>query len=669
MKLLRGGRVEERVAEAVSGGFDQFRCVAEGIEGIDAIGCPDRDDGISLAAGLLRVHVVRGGGDPLGVEERPLEDVEEGVVLPTDFEDEFLVGLRYHSQFHTSDTPDQLLRVPTGGWHYITAWPFYRGVMQAVPGLDSLLWPAAILGAVLLSGAIALWLTRDGYAPVRAMRSRFIYGIPWGSIIVLGVVLLVYLLVQDGWRDPTSPVVLPYVNWSYLYPTGVILAPLSHGSLGHIIANLTTALVLAPLAEYTYGHYPQEDPWRLDWSFHDRPVVRAAVIFPGVVLGVGLLTSLFAWGPVIGFSGVVFAFAGFTVVKYPIITIVAIVARSAIARVGEALFNPVVEATVRETVSQPGWVGTSFQGHALGFLIGVIIGVVVLHRRRDDAPAPPLRLWFGLTAIGLTMSLWAIWFSAGSERYVLYQGLGVALIFVGAALVVLAASASDRTIKAGVTRRQLAVMLVLLPLLIIAMAAIPMNVLEVTDHERPDGAVTVGDYDVFYGDGVEARLRPVIGLFDDDSPGTASGVIVVSESRHVWTTAASSSNLERSGSATVRLGGIGWADTVQVEREGWTPVGNDTVYRVTIDDGNAVTTSYTASERTADPTIAGYTIGVGTDEEQFVLIVTDPAGEREAVDVPDENESATVGDLTIERVDDELVAVAGETRVMVVERE
>ena len=540
--------------------------------------------------------------------------------------------------------------------------------MQAVPDLEAFVWPVAILLALILSVGIALWRSRDRWNPVRTLRSRFLYGVPWGSIIVLTLVVIVYLFVQDGLRNPTRPVFLPYVNWSYLYPTGVFTAPLAHGSLGHLVSNASVALFLAPLAEFIYGHYPEDDPWQIEQPVYDRPVVRATVIFPGAVLGVALLSSLFAWGPVIGFSGVVYAFAGFTVIKYPIVTLVAILARSAMLRVSDALFNPVVEATVRETVSEPGWVGTSFQGHALGFLIGVLLAVVLLHRRRTDTPATPLRLWFGLTVIGINLSLWAIWFRTGAERYVLYQGIGMTLIFVGAALVVIIAATSNRPVWGTLTRRQLAVALFLIPVLLIAMAALPMNFLVVTEHERPDNAVTVGDYDVFYGDDVESRLRPGIGLFDDDSPGTTSGVIVVSESRHLWTTAASSADLERSGGTTIRLGGIGWAETVEVERFGWQPAGNDTVYRVDIADGESVMTSYTADERTADPRIAGHTVGITIEDESFAIVVTDPAGERHTEAIPDEDDSVELGGLTIERDGDALVATTDDTQITVAQR-
>lgn len=40
-----------------------------------------------------------------------------------------------------------------------------------------------------------------------------------------------------------------------------------------------------------------------------RPVVRALVVFPGVLLVTAFVTALFSLGPGLGFSGVVFAIA------------------------------------------------------------------------------------------------------------------------------------------------------------------------------------------------------------------------------------------------------------------------------------------------------------------------------------------------------------------------
>lgn len=549
-------------------------------------------------------------------------------------------------------------------------WLHLVGTHMQWPGiLEGLIWPAAIIGAVLVSAAVAVWLADDRRQLVAIPRERFVWGVPWGSIIVLGSVLAIYLFVQDGRSDLTAPVYLPYVNWSYLYPTGVVLAPFTHGSFGHILSNMLAAVVLAPIAEYIWGHYPDEDPYHLERPLRDHPLVRAFFIFPLAVIFVGFLSSVFAWGPVIGFSGVVFAFAGFVIIKYPIVAIVALAVRTVIARVGDAIFNPIVVAEVERSVSEPGWVGVSFQGHALGFFIGIVLAIVLFHRRRREKPARPIRLWTGLIIVATSLSMWAIWFSRGSETYVLYQGLGMILLFLGAGLVVVAARASAQSVWGRMKRRHVALAVLLIPLVTISMVAIPMNVLTVAPHDTPEDTITVGDYDVFYGQDVEGQLRPVIDRFDDESPGTTSGVIVVSEDRHLWTRPISSTDLERDGEGAIQLGGIGWRSEIEIERHGWTPIGNESVYRVDLLDGQTKLTSFTSEERTADATIAGHHLSIGIEGDDFIVIATGPDGERATAAIPDEDTNVTVGNLTIQRTDGELVASIADTRISIADRD
>ena len=534
--------------------------------------------------------------------------------------------------------------------------------------IEALLWPFIILTALLFSLVVAIRFTRSRIDPIAAMKARFFLGVPWGSVVIILAVIAVYLFVQSGFRDLGNPVYLPFVNWSYLYPTGVILAPFTHGSYGHLISNVLTALVLLPVAEYIFGHYRHDDPWQLNYRRRDHPLVRALLIFPGVILLVALFSSLFAWGPVIGFSGVVFAAAGFTVIKFPILTIVLLFSRSVILRVIEAILEPVVIAEAREIVQEPGWVGVSFQGHAIGFLVGVVLCILLLHYRENDQPAAAWRLWIGLVIVGIGMSLWAIWFSQGGGQYILYQGIGITLVFLGIALVIIAAQTSTRPVFSTINRHHLAILGVVFPLLVISMAAIPMNMMTVVDYDRPDDSLSVDSYDIFYSDGVETSFRPAIGMFDTDSPGTTSGVIVVSEERHLFTTAKRSSDLAREGSTTISLGDIGTRADITAERHGWTPIGNDTVYQVDISAEDESVTAYTYEERIADATVAGYQVGIGIEDDEFVAVSEDDAGERFVAEIPAENESVTLGTLEVQRDEDRLIASADDTAVTIAQR-
>jgi hypothetical protein len=87
---------------------------------------------------------------------------------------------------------------------------------------------------------------------------------------------------------------------------------------------------------------------------------------------------------------VVFAYAGYALVSYPLTTVVASVA----TRVGTLLYQamldpePVVES--RPVFSTPWFAQIALQTHALGFLLGVLLGVYVA-RRRSRPTTPGLR--------------------------------------------------------------------------------------------------------------------------------------------------------------------------------------------------------------------------------------------------------------------------------------
>ncbi len=528
--------------------------------------------------------------------------------------------------------------------------------------------------AALVASAVAVWLLdrpRGGWG--RRLRSRLLLGVPWGTLVTGVLVLAVYLFVQRGYWHWHDPLVVPFSSWSYLYPLGVVVAPFAHAGVGHLTGNLLGTLALAPLAEYAWSHFPTERGSSSFGSWRTNPVVRAFVLFPVGVVAVGLATSLFSWGPVVGFSGVVFAFAGFALVRFPLATVVALAARGLVSTTYYALQNPVVVGQASPSYGPPWWFGIAVQGHLLGLLLGVVVGVVVLARRERRPSA--LRLWTGTVLLGSSLTLWAVWWYRGPETYVLYRGLGVALVLALGTLVALAARASDRPVvgDAGLTRRRAALMLVGVPLLTMAMVAVPLNLTTVAAGDLPGESVEVEGYQVTYAEDVPNRKIPAfdVSVFGESTNVTTSGVIVVNEDRHVWTREASTGALAFDGERSVRVGGLGWSETVTAHREGWSARGGPTAYQVWLRaDGGDWQHVFASDPATAEPTLRGRNVSVAPENGSFLLAVSRGNDTLDRVPMPAENETALVGGIRFDHTDDgALVARFNETRVQVAHRE
>ena len=308
---------------------------------------------------------------------------------------------------------------------------------------------ATVVGLVVVFAAAFLTIRRldsSDRSWTDTLEKRFYLGVPWGTLIVVTFVVFVYLIVQDGRSDLDSPVVIPFRAWSYTYPLGMSTASFAHADFGHILGNMSGTLVAAPIAEYAWGHKPAENDDRTLRYVPEDPKVRAFVVFPAAVIAIGLLSSLLSVGPVIGFSSVVFAFAGFALVFYPILTIVAVIGVHGIIRtLINTMFSPIVVATAEASgPSAPSWATIAIQGHAIGFFLGLFLGIAVI-RHRGRTP-DPLRLWVAVVIFGFARSLWAIYWFGGENTYILYRAPGVLLVVALSIVVVLAVVATDRSI-------------------------------------------------------------------------------------------------------------------------------------------------------------------------------------------------------------------------------
>jgi len=544
--------------------------------------------------------------------------------------------------------------------------------MAAVPPwlpLTELGVVAALLGSLL--GLRWLDRTRDW---AHRRRERLLLGLPWGSLLCVGGVLLVYLVLQGGLAHWYDPLTIPYRAWSYFYPLGMGLAAFAHGGPGHLLGNLAAALVLAPIAEYAWGHYPTGRGERSFGSPTRNPYVRAFLLFPAGVVIIGVVTALFSWGPIIGFSGVVFAFAGFALVRYPLTTVLALVAENLVRLLVDVLRDPVITAEARPQFVTPWWAGVATQGHLLGLFLGVVAGALVLDR--SDRP-PARRLFLGALLVASSLSLWLVWWYRGGEQYVLYRGLGVILLFLVAALITVGLGQrwADGDLL-DVPRRQVAVLLLVFPVLVVGFAAVPLNLVTVADPTPPGSgeAIHVGDYTVSYAEGVPNQMVSVVNLsaFGETTAVRTSGVIVVSEDRQVWTQALSSSRLAFAGQGRVVVGGVGWRENVSALRRGWTATGNGTAYLVWLrppESDASWRVVYESPPVVAEPVVAGNQVALRPENGSITLELRRNGSTVERTAFLTENESATLGTLQVVRENASIFAVQGDTKVRVASRE
>ncbi|MFC4359912.1 rhomboid family intramembrane serine protease [Halobium salinum] len=547
----------------------------------------------------------------------------------------------------------------------------------------------AVVAAFVLALALVHRLDRPDGEWSHRLRSRFLFGVPWGTLLTVAFVLTVYLTLQDGLDHWFAPTVIPFTAWSFFYPTGMLTSAFAHSGPGHLVGNLVGTVTFAVVAEYAFGHFPRKRGASSFGAWHANPYVRAFVVFPTVVLVVGVLTSLFGLGPVIGFSGVVYAFAGFALLYYPYATVLAFVAGRVLDLTWGAFVRPVSTFSSQPVFSTPWFADIALQGHALGFLLGALFALWLADRRGDSFPSA-LRLFTGALLFTVSQSFWAVYWFRGSGTFVLYRAGGLALVTLLAAVVTAAATADGRRLFQNVsvpgwgsgsggsaraslgtlTGKQAAMSVLVLSTAAMAGPAVGVNLLTVADDDLPNRAVKVNDYEVTYAENVQNAMVSVVDVeaFGETTTVNTSGVIVRSRERGIWFTAVKKSRLAFTGSAPVRLGGVGWRERVVAKRSGWVPAGADPVYRVNLSARGREVPVYTSSPATAEPVVDGRNVTVVAERNRFLLVVRH--GEESArAPMPAKNESVTLEGLTLTHEGKRLVATRGETRVRVAKAE
>jgi membrane associated rhomboid family serine protease len=516
---------------------------------------------------------------------------------------------------------------------------------------------------VVISVAIVASLGRptDWYD---TLTDRLIAGVPWGTLVVALGLVGVYAGLQDGFGG-SSPIVLPFRSWSYLDPLGMAVASFAHASTSHLVGNLIGTLVFGSIAEFIWGHKPWRNTTTRLHSLWTHPVARAVIIFPGAAVVVGVLGAIIALGQIIGFSTVVFAFAGFVIVRYPLGAVIASVGQGVVSRLFTAFRMP-------QSVSGggggglPWFASVAVQAHAVGFLTGVLLGLA--YRQRTTGSPSATRLWAGALLFGMARSLWAVYWYRGPQEFVLYRAVGVALVFLLAAVVAYAVAAREKplfpryavsnpqsilTDMTTITHRQVALLLLITVSSFLVSPAIAANTTTVADADLPGEPIEVRDYELTYGENVTNGRIAVFDIsgFGETTRVNTSGVIVRNSDRAIWSTAVSTDELADSGASTVRLGGLDWRESVTATRTGWAAVGGETTYRVSLTHDTTTRSLYHSSAVEAEPIVAGQRVTINATETGFTV-----SSNASTAPLPARNESVTLGRLTVYNQGGRLVA-------------
>jgi membrane associated rhomboid family serine protease len=592
----------------------------------------------------------------------------------------------------------------------------------------------AVGGALVAVALAVVYLTdRPDGAWTRALRSRFLLGVPWGTLVVVAGVVGVYLFVQSGLENPDRPVVIPFRSWSYLYPEGLFWSSFAHANRGHITGNLLSTLVAGGIAEYAYGHFPRgrdvddetgtvraalpsRDALRRvrseglsalslgrersrrsslagGRSLARNPYVRAFVVVPGATVLFGVVSALFALGPVIGFSGVVFALWGFALVFYLVGTVAALTGSTLAGVTYEALRNPVVTAGSSGSYGPPWWANIAVQGHAFGLIAGILAAAWLVRRRRatgvdfsgGESRTAALAAFGAVLLFGTSRRLWAVYWYLGNERYELYRAVGFGLLAVLAAIVALAVAGKDEPVRPraavpdpetirgavrSVTPAAAGFLLLASALAVVAGPAVVPNLVAVDEGDLPGDPIEVEGYQVTYAEDVEDQVVSAVDVeaFGRSTTVNTSGVIVKNADREIWTTAVSRGNLAFWGYRAVDVGGTGWRETVWVQRVGWVAANGGPTYRVDAIRNETRSTLFTSEPARAEPRVDGRNVTVAAVTGGFELRVAHE-GETERVTLPAANETVTTGGLAFVREGDAVFAERGETRVRIATRE
>jgi len=539
-----------------------------------------------------------------------------------------------------------------------------------VPLIDEVLLEYVSIGALVVALALSVVVLRHGEDRrlLEPIRERFVLGVPWGTVLIILGLYAVYFLAQGG-DQSGGPIVAGFRSWSIWYPQGIVFSSFAHASDSHITGNVLGTVAFAPIVEYAWSHYPRERGSQSFSSWRTNPFARIGLFVVGVIVA-GLLDSLFVPGAIIGFSGVVFVFAGFAVVTAPIVTVAAMLGIQVVNAVRLAFLYPVVTAVARPRFVTPSWAGIALQGHAFGFLVGALLAVWLL---RSRSQVPSLRyVWFAALAFAVSRSMHSLYWFLGSDRFELFRGLGTAGVFLLASLIALSLLSPDRPLvpRVDLSAREAAVGLLLAFVLAISLAAVPYNLVSVSPGEELDDGLEVEDYTVTYVENTENRYISSVRIPVIGSPLSAdvSGVVVASDRRSLWAVPVTRGELAFDGRAVVPVGDATWREEVVINRTTWAVLGGNETYKVYgRHDDNPRQQLFTAEPAQVSGRIADNRIRIQPSEEFYDIVVEQNDTAIGVAQVPAHNESVTLAGVTFERENRDLYARHDGTRIRIAE--
>jgi len=111
----------------------------------------------------------------------------------------------------------------------------------------------------------------------------------------------------------------------------------------------------------------------------------------------------------------------------------------------------------------------------------------------------------------------------------------------------------------------------------------------------------------------------------------------------------------------VRLGGLGWQETVTATRTGWQATGGPAAYRISLAHDNESRPVFASGPARAEPVVAGHRLAINATDDGFGVDLepvestnaTDTDGNAtDTGDAPSENGTDTEGDAPANETDD-----------------